>query len=144
VTTAFRYLGRPVSIPFALANTQTEVLHGLGEIPDGYIVLNADANIKRAPGKQWTKTLAYLQADMASATAIVVFGVFREGVQSVSATVTARSCGAARSSSASRFVVGAVDRRRAGHHRPEHVRERHRRPTPTRSTPTSRRSRATR
>jgi hypothetical protein len=85
VTSAFRYLGRPVSIPFEFVNTQTEVLHGLGEIPDGYIVLNADANIKRVPGKQWSKTLAYLQADMAFATAIVVFGVFREGVQSVSA-----------------------------------------------------------
>jgi hypothetical protein len=86
VVTAFRYLGRPVSIPFAVANTQTEVQHGLAEIPDGYIVLNADAAIKRVPGKQWTKTLAYLQSDMVNSSAVIVFGVFREGVQSVSAT----------------------------------------------------------
>lgn len=86
VTTAFRYLGRPVTINFPSANTQTEVLHGLAEIPDGYLVLNADASVKRVPGKQWTKTLAYLQSDMANSTVIVAFGVFREGAQNVNAT----------------------------------------------------------
>jgi hypothetical protein len=38
------------------------------------------------PGRQWSKDLAYLQADMANATAVVAFGVFREEAQSVSAT----------------------------------------------------------
>lgn len=86
VTTAFRYLGRPVLINFPLANTQTEVQHGLAEVPDGYLVINADAAVKRVPGKQWTKTLAYVQADMNNAAAVICFGVLREAVQNVNAT----------------------------------------------------------
>lgn len=86
VTTAFRYLGRAVQINFALANTPTEVQHGLAEIPDAYLVINADAGVKRVPGRQWTKTLAYVQADMANAAAIICFGVLREAVQNVNAT----------------------------------------------------------
>lgn len=86
VTTAFRYLGRPVLINFSLANTQTEVQHGLAEIPDAYLVINADAAVKRVPGKQWTKTLAYVQADMANSAAVICFGVLREAVQNVNAT----------------------------------------------------------
>jgi hypothetical protein len=86
ITTVFRYLGRPVQINFPTANTQTEVLHGLGEVPDGYLVLGADAGVKRVPGKQWSKSLAYLQSDMANSTVIVAFGVFREAPQNVNAT----------------------------------------------------------
>lgn len=86
VTTAFRYLGRAVLINFPLANTKTEVQHGLAEMPDGYLVVNADANVKRVPGQQWTKSLAYLQADMANSVAIICFGVLREVVQNVNAT----------------------------------------------------------
>lgn len=86
VTTAFRYLGRPVLINFPQANTQTEVQHGLAEIPDAYLIINADAAVKRVPGKQWTKTLAYVQADMANSAAVICFGVLREAVQSVNPT----------------------------------------------------------
>lgn len=86
LTTPFRYLGRPLSMFFALANTQTEVQHELGEVPDGYLVVNADANVKRAPGKQWTKTLAYLQVDMANSSVVLCFGMFREGAKNVSST----------------------------------------------------------
>lgn len=85
LTTAFRLLGRPVQVNFTAANTSTEVLHDLGEVPDGYLVLNGDANVKRVPGKQWSKQLAYLQVDMVNATVILAFGVFREGVKVVSA-----------------------------------------------------------
>lgn len=84
--TVFRYLGRPVTITFPVANVATEVLHGLAEVPDGYQIVNADANVKRVPGQQWTKTSAYLQADMASSTVIIVFGMFREGAQNVGST----------------------------------------------------------
>lgn len=74
----WRYIGRPLSVRFPSANTPTEVRHLLAEVPDGFLVLNADAAITRAPGQDFTKELAYLQASRANATAVLAFGVFRE------------------------------------------------------------------
>lgn len=84
--TAWRYLGPPVSLRFPLANTAYEVKHLLKEVPDGFVVLDADAHIKRAPGTSYGKELGYLQADLANATAVLAFGVFREGVTNVNPT----------------------------------------------------------
>jgi hypothetical protein len=87
VTTAFRYLGRPVSIPFALANTQTEVLHNLGEIPDGYHRAERRRERQTHAGQAVVEDARLSpEPTWRTATAIIVFGVFREGVQSVSAT----------------------------------------------------------
>lgn len=86
VTTKWRYLGRPVRINFAAANTPTEVQHGLAEIPDGMDPGNWDCLVKRVPGRQWTKTLAYLQSDTANSSIEVCFGMYREAVQNVNAT----------------------------------------------------------
>lgn len=86
LTTSFRYLGPPVSIRFPLANTSYEITHLLAEVPDGFVVIDADARIKRTPGASYTKELAYLQADMANATATLAFGVLREGVTNVNPT----------------------------------------------------------
>jgi hypothetical protein len=83
VTTPFRTLAQPVAIVFPAAGVSVEVQHLLREIPDGYLLLNADCAVKRTPGKQWTKELAYLVSDTANATAILAFGVFRQGVTSV-------------------------------------------------------------
>lgn len=83
VTTPWRYLGPPVTIRFPLANTSYEVRHLMNEVPDGFVVLDTDARIKRAPGLAYNKTLAYLQADMANSTAVLAFGVLREAVTSV-------------------------------------------------------------
>lgn len=84
--TTWRYLGPPVSIRFPLANTSYEVKHLIKEVPDGFVVLDADARIKRAPGTSYGKELAYLQADMANATALLAFGVLREAVTNVNPT----------------------------------------------------------
>lgn len=81
----WRALGPAVTMLFPLANTPVEVRHGLGQVPDGYMVIIADAAIKRVPGKVWDVTLAYVQADMANATATLVFGLLRQGASSVTA-----------------------------------------------------------
>jgi hypothetical protein len=85
VTTKWRYLARPVSVSFPAANTQVEVLHQLGEIPDGYDVVIADAAIRRVPGKQWTKQIAYLMSDQNNSSATLAFGVLREAPLNVDA-----------------------------------------------------------
>lgn len=84
VVTPWRYLGKPVGITFPAKNVSVEVQHTLGEIPDGVQVLTADCFIKRTPGKQWTKTLAYLMSDSDNGHAELAFGVYRETVTNVS------------------------------------------------------------
>ncbi len=83
--TAWRAVGPAVLVRFPLANTSYEVRHLLGEVPDGFELKKWDARIKATPGALFTKELAYLQADMANATAIVVFGVLREAPIDVNA-----------------------------------------------------------
>lgn len=84
--TVWRYLGRPMRVSFAVANTPIEVPHGLAVVPDGWVVIDTDARVNRAPGLQWTPTLAYLQVTAAPAYAVVAFGVLREDVQNVQAS----------------------------------------------------------
>jgi hypothetical protein len=81
----WRYLGPPVTIRFPVANASTEVRHLVGEVPDGFVVIDADATITRAPGSAYSKVLAYLQANMANATAVLQFGCLRQGVTDVNA-----------------------------------------------------------
>lgn len=83
VVTPWRYLSKPVGVTFPAANVSIEVQHTLGEIPDGVQVLTADCFLKRTPGKQWTKTLAYLMSDTANGHAELAFGVYRESVTNV-------------------------------------------------------------
>jgi len=86
LTTPWRYLGKPVLVRFPLADTSVEILHLLGEVPDGFMVLDTDARIKRTPGTQYGKTTAFLQANMANATATLAFGVLRERETNVNPT----------------------------------------------------------
>lgn len=83
VVTPWRYLSHPVGVTFAVKNVSIEVQHSLGEIPDGVQVLTADCAVKRTPGKQWTKTLAYLMSDTDNSHAELAFGVYRESVTNV-------------------------------------------------------------
>jgi hypothetical protein len=69
---------RPLSIVFAVANTQRDVAHRLGVKPDGFLVVHADARIKAVAGKIWTRDLAFLEADADNARAIVIFYTLRE------------------------------------------------------------------
>lgn len=84
--TPWRAIGRPLSVFFVLANTQTEVLHGLTVVPDGMQILTADAHVRRTPGRQWTTEIAYLQSDTANSFCWVVFGVLREEAFNVQST----------------------------------------------------------
>ena len=68
----------PLRLTFPAANTSRDVQHGLQVIPDGMLMVRADANIFAVPGKQWTEDIAYLQADRANARATVVFFTMRE------------------------------------------------------------------
>jgi hypothetical protein len=49
-------------------------------VPSGYLVLWSDAPIIATPGLNWTPEIAYLQASMTNARAIVLFVVLRETV----------------------------------------------------------------
>lgn len=80
----FRFCGPPVAITFPTANVNTEVLHRVGEVPHGYVAVDdGGALLKRAPGVQWTKDLAYLQSNTANVTAVLVFVVLREEPRNV-------------------------------------------------------------
>ncbi len=74
----FAAVGRPVSVTFVAANTRREVAHQLGEVPDGYLVIEADCTISREPGEQWTKDLAFVRGSAANTRATLVFFVLRE------------------------------------------------------------------
>lgn len=82
----WRALGPPVLVRFPVANASYEVRHLLEEVPDGFLVIDADARIKRTPGVPYEHELAFVQADMANATAVLVFGVLREKATDVNAS----------------------------------------------------------
>jgi hypothetical protein len=86
VTTAFRYLGRPVLINFPDWRTRRRKCSTAWRRSRTPISCQRRRGVKRVPGKQWTKTLAYMQADMANSAAVICFGVLREAVQNVNAT----------------------------------------------------------
>jgi hypothetical protein len=84
--TPWRFLGRPVRARFAIKNTSYEVLHGLGAIPEGWQVLDADCRLIRTPGKAWTEMVVYLQSDTDNSFADIAFGFRREEVLLVQAS----------------------------------------------------------
>ena len=71
-------VSRAVSVRFPAANTPRDIVHGLGVVPDGYLILRADANVIAVPGRIWTRDLAYLQAGTAGARATLLFVTLRE------------------------------------------------------------------
>lgn len=85
-TRPWRYQGRAVRVEFPAANTTTEVLHGLPEVPDGFQWLDGDCWPTRAPGRQYTHDLAYLRSSVANSYAVLAFGMFREEPLNVQAT----------------------------------------------------------
>lgn len=66
-------VSRPIRVRFLVADVPIDVRHELGYAPDGFLVLDADATIIRAPGFAYTPTLAYLQADRAPSAALLLF-----------------------------------------------------------------------
>jgi hypothetical protein len=80
LSTGRAFLGPVLRLTFVAANTQRDIQHRLGVTPSGYEVIFADAELHATPGKLWTPTLAYLQANAANAHALVRFYVLREDV----------------------------------------------------------------
>lgn len=78
LTQPFRFVSRPIAVTFKAANADTDVLHGLAEIPDGFIVLNSIGVITRSPLVTWTKDLVSLRSSVANNEAIVIFVVLKE------------------------------------------------------------------
>lgn len=78
LVTGRAFLGVPLRVTFVAANTKRDIAHGLGVIPDGYEIILADAEIHATPDVLWTPTIAYLQAAVANAHAIVRFYTLRE------------------------------------------------------------------
>ncbi len=74
----FRFVGRPVVFMFDAADTDTEVRHVTGDIPDGVIALSTAGAITRVPGVAWTKQLAYLRSSLAHNEVILQFLVLKE------------------------------------------------------------------
>lgn len=69
---------RPLRVTFPVATTRRDIAHTLGVVPDGYLLLWADAAITATPGTLWTPTTAYLSAGANNAHAIVIFFTLRE------------------------------------------------------------------
>jgi len=69
---------RPLRVTFPDMNVQRDIEHGLGVIPDGFLVVYADAEIAAEPGVLWTQDFAYLRAGAVNARAVVVFYTLRE------------------------------------------------------------------
>lgn len=84
--TVWRYLGRPVLVQFPLANTTYEITHGLAETPDGFQLFDGDCVVTRAPGRQFTKDLAYVRSTVANSFAVLAFGMYRETPLNVQAS----------------------------------------------------------
>ena len=60
-----------------VADVAVAIAHGLNEIPEGMHVVWADGAVYAAPGVQWTKELAYVQAPRVNTRARFVFFTLR-------------------------------------------------------------------
>lgn len=68
----------PLRITLAVSGSTRDVAHGLGAIPDGMLVVWADAPIFAVPGVPWTRDLAFLRASSNNVHAIVCFYTLKE------------------------------------------------------------------
>lgn len=65
--------GPVVVVTFPAANSPRAVAHELGRVPDGYLVVEADGPVYRAPGRAFTRDLAYMQSSAAGTRASLRF-----------------------------------------------------------------------
>lgn len=73
--------GPALEVKFPAALTRRDVAHGLGVVPDGYLLARQVGGFVRAIDVHlWTADRAYLEADTAGTRAVVMFFTFREGV----------------------------------------------------------------
>lgn len=75
----FSLVGPWLDIHFVAANTPRDVQHALDEIPTGYqVILEVGGHVRGANIMDWTKDLAFLQADAVNTRARLRFVVTRE------------------------------------------------------------------
>lgn len=70
--------GLAVTVRFPAANMDLDVAHGLGQVPVGYQIVEADGPIARRPGPWATKDVAYLRSTVAGTRGTVIFFTLRE------------------------------------------------------------------
>lgn len=70
--------GKPLILTFPTMGVAYEFQHGLGVIPDGYLIVFADADIIAEPGVRWSQSIATLRAGADNAHAIVIFYTLSE------------------------------------------------------------------
>jgi hypothetical protein len=78
--TGIALLGPVLRCTFPASGTKLDVAHRLPVIPDGYLIVLADAEVHAMPGVVWTTSLAYLVANANNAHALVRFYTLREAV----------------------------------------------------------------
>lgn len=76
VASPFREWSQPFTL--TLGTDRVDVLHGMGVIPDGVLVVRTDGVVTASPGVEWTTTAAYLVAAAANTHATVLFYTLAE------------------------------------------------------------------
>lgn len=66
-------LGPALEVTCAAAGASRQVLHGLGAVPDGYLVHLATGALYAVTPERWTEDLAFLTAPVANTFARVQF-----------------------------------------------------------------------
>lgn len=65
---------KTLSVTFSAVNTDTAINHGLGRVPQGYIVIGRSANLVVYNGaSQWTSSLIYLRSSALGSANMFVF-----------------------------------------------------------------------
>jgi len=73
-------VGPVLQVTFPAANTRRDIPHGLGVVPDGYLVVLQNGGVIIATDVHlWTTEAAWLQASAANTIARVVFFALQEG-----------------------------------------------------------------
>lgn len=71
---ATNFNGKLLSVTFAAANTQVSVAHGLGRVPQGYIITMDDSGVKVFNGTTSnTATTLYLRASGPGTVGLLVY-----------------------------------------------------------------------
>jgi hypothetical protein len=75
----WRDYSRPVRVFFPAANVTRQVAHGLGTVPDGFlVVLSTVGRVIGVTPELWTNDLALLSGNLANTRAVLIFFTLRE------------------------------------------------------------------
>lgn len=75
----WRMFARPVRVHFASATgAMRQVAHGLGVVPDGFLIVQATGAIASVTPDKWTSDVALLSAPVQDTRAVLIFFTLRE------------------------------------------------------------------